>query len=179
MKSGLKNIHIGRRAFKTDPGKLFKGHSMEILTFSDDDGSSIQMHQGYFNFIVDQHYHSKSNTTDVRLTYTIHPSKTPKWYLQLLEDLQNVGNIWAAKLCCVNEEYELHFNSTWIYLTKTYDVPGIYMSNHHENIKSKKELSRMASRLMYKFKEIPLIDLLKFEREPDNGIINIPPEFIF
>jgi hypothetical protein len=179
MKSGLKDIHSGRRAFKTDPGKLFKGHSMEILTYSDDDGSSIQMRQGYFNFTVDQQYLSKSNTTDISLTYTIHPSKSPKWYLQLLEDLQNIGNVWAARLCCVDGEYELHFNSTWIYLIRGYNVDGIHMTNHYENIKSKKELSKMASRLMYNFKEIPLVDLLKFERDPDNGIINIPPELIF
>jgi predicted GH43/DUF377 family glycosyl hydrolase len=172
--------HYHRRALKTERGQLFKGHRMELITSSVDkeEGSCIILAQQYYNFNVRQKFLSKENKTEVQLTYTLHPTKTPKWYSELLSDIKQIGGIWSPRLLCINGEYALHFNGHWVYLQRKYEVPGVHMTNHYDNLNTKKEMSKMASRLIHKFKQIPVVDLLSFERDHDKGIIQIPSEFI-
>lgn len=140
-------------------GHLFKGHAFQLTT-SIEGGSEIEIHQNYYNFSVRQVYRAKSDTTISTMTYGLFPTRTPNWYLKLLDNLMQKDVM--TKFICKNEKYTMFFNHTWVYLEYTTQFEGSYFTNHYENIKAKKEMHCIAKSLMIKFKKLDIIDFTTF-----------------
>ena len=106
----LLNNPLWKRVLKAN---LFKGHTLQLIT-STDGGSNIEIHQTYYNFSSHQVYYSKTDSTESRMTYGVFTSRIPKWYMNILKDLEQRDA--PTNMYCENGDYSIHFNLSLIHI---------------------------------------------------------------
>ena len=171
-----------KRIIKSDYGKIYKGHSLNIYTTEE----KILMSNTYYGVTIEQEYNKKEDKTSLR----IHEyDSSPKWVQNLVCSLTpniNMNNIvpsliefrniyndgksnWKIKI-------ELHDCGRSMELTKLTNLESLNFNDPVEQINDVKKLSRLKS-LFYKKIKDNRKNIKKYLTTQDEYSFELKPEF--
>lgn len=157
---------------KGDPGKLFKGHTFNLVQQNYGEGTTLTLSQNYFSSqSVLSTYCVNDNTTDTIFTYYPFGMRIPLWFQKYCKDVVKLA--LPITQACKRDDFELIIMSNHAHISFKTQCKGLKFTGHRENINKFSELKYNWAQIRDWLKHIDCNKLTSCDIEDDQLILPI------